>query len=150
MGLILLHTLIIRGLRIGKVHLPPSLLFERKKTHSSDSIFVLAFLVCLGVCFWVSLVVFVFVCWFFFFNKKKEKSKKYKNNVCLYILVLSTLDGHWKKVEKLCITCSLDEHPHAQLSNVSFVARFCDLYDLVNLLSFITLSLFLTGMTKKF
>ena len=53
-----------------------------------------------------------------------EKSEKYKNNVCLCILVLVYL---WMAFEirflKLCIFCNLDEHLHAQLSNVSFVAR---------------------------
>ena len=66
-------------------------------------------------------------------NKKRENFEKYENSVSVYT----------------SITCSLDEHSYAQLSNVSFVARLCDLYDLVNLLTFISLSLFLTGMTKK-
>ena len=50
------------------------------------------------------------------------------------------------KFSKLCISYNLDEYSHAQLSNVRFVARLCDL---VNLLSFKSLSLFLTKMTKK-
>ena len=48
------------------------------------------------------------------------------------------LDGLYNKVFQLCITCSLDEHLHAQLSNVSFVAHLCGLYDLFDLLSFIS------------
>ena len=57
---------------------------------------------------------------------------------CVY-WYLCTLDGQWNKVSQLCISCSLDEHPHIQLSNMNFMARLCDLYDLVNLLSFISL-----------
>ena len=73
-------------------------------------------------CFWVSLVLcfvclHVFVClflvFFFFFIKKIEKSEKYKNSVCYVYWYLCTLDGHWNKVSKLCISCSFDEHFYA-------------------------------------
>ena len=75
------------------IHLPPSLLFGRKKTPSSDSIFVLASLVCLVDVFCVTLVFFnMFVCVFIFFSMKKgKKYEKYKNGVCMCILVLVCL-----------------------------------------------------------
>ena len=57
--------------------------------------------------------------------------------VCVY-WYLCTLDGFWNKVSQLCITCSLDEHLYAQLSNMSSVALLCDLYNLVDPLSFIS------------
>ena len=76
MDLILLHILLIRGFRTGKVHLLPSLLFGRKKTPLSNSILFLASLVCLVGSFRVSLVFFFLICFFvclfclLFFNKK--------------------------------------------------------------------------------
>ena len=36
------------------------------------------------------------------------------------------------------VSLTLDEHLYAQLSNVSFVALLCDVYDLVDLSSFIS------------
>ena len=76
-----------RDLRTGKIHLPPSLLFGRKKTPSSDSIPNLASLVCLCLSqssFFNYFLICLFF-WFIAFNKKKEKSKKYKTVcVCVY------------------------------------------------------------------
>ena len=43
--------------------------------------------------------------------------------VCVY-WYLCALDDLWNKISQLCITCNLDESFHAQLSNVSFVARY--------------------------
>ena len=49
--------------------------------------------------------------------KKFEKSEKYKNSVC-YVYIGNCVP--WMVIEtkfsKLCISCSLDEYLHAQLS----------------------------------
>ena len=57
-----------------------------------------------------------------FFNikskkKKLKKSEKYKNSVCfVYIGTCVPWMAIETKFSKLCISCSLDEHLHAQLS----------------------------------
>ena len=75
-----------------------------------------------------SLMLCLFVCLFFFFKvffKKKRKNKKNTKTVCVCIYwYLCTLDGLWNKVSQLRISCSLNEHLHAQINNVSFVACF--------------------------
>ena len=80
---------------------------------SFDTLFV-----CLFVCFY-----FVLRFFFFFWIKKGKIINIQKQCVCVY-WYLCTFDGLWNKVSQLCITCSLDEDLHVQLSNVSFVARF--------------------------
>ena len=60
---------------------------------------------------------FLFFFFFSYKNKKIEKSEKYKNSVCsMYIGTCVP----WMAIEtmfsKFCISCSLNEHPYAQLS----------------------------------
>ena len=117
----------------------PGLPSRRKKILSNFFSFLISCVV--HVVVWVSLVLILclFVCFCFvlsFFNKKNKKNTK---TVCVCVYwYLCTLDDLWNKVSQLCITCSLDEHLYAQLSNVSFLTLLCDSYDLVDLLSFIS------------
>ena len=50
-------------------------------------------------------------------KKKLKNQEKYKNSVC-YVYIGTCVP--WMAIEtkfsKLCIICSLDEHPYAQLS----------------------------------
>ena len=69
----------------------------------------------------LNIFLFFFLCCLFFFsykNKKNfEKSEKYKNSVCLvYIGTCVPWMAIETKFSKFCISCSLDEHLHAQLS----------------------------------
>ena len=64
---------------------------------------------------------FMFLFWLFLvllyllFIKIKIKLKNTKT-VCVCVCwYLCTFDGHWNKISKLCISCSLDEHLNAQL-----------------------------------
>ena len=82
-------------------------------------------------------VYFCFVLSFFLIKNWKNQKNTKTVFVCVY-WYLYTLDGHWNKISQLCISCSIDEHLHAQLRNLSFVALLCDLYDLVDLLSLIS------------
>ena len=67
---------------------------------------------------------FLFVFSFIYFvfdikiKKKFEKSEKYKNSVCfVYIGTCVSWMAIETKFSKLCISCNLDEHLYAQLSN---------------------------------
>ena len=125
--------------------LHPGLPSRRKKISSDSFTFLISCMV--GVVVWVSLVFYaLFVCKFlcfvfyfiFIFNKKGKVLKNTKIVcVCVYWYVC-TFGWPLKQSFSICITCSLDEHLHAQLSNVSFVAHLCGLYDLFDLLSFIS------------
>ena len=131
--LLLIH--LNKGLCKRKV-LHPGLPSCRKKISSDSFTFLISRMLFIVV--WVNLVFYVFVC------------LKDTKTMCVYVYwYLCTLDGLWNKVSQLCISCSLDEYLHAQLSNVSFVYHLCDLYVLVDLSSFTSLSLFLTGRTKN-
>ena len=132
--LLLIH--LNKGLYKRKV-LHPGLPSQRKKISSDSFTFLISHMV---VCCGLSQFSFfyVFVC------LKNTKTMC----VCVH-WYLCILDGLWNKVSQLCISCSLDKHLHAQLSNVSFVNCLCDLYVLVDLSSFTSLSLFLTGRTKN-
>ena len=73
------------------------------------------------LCFVYHIFVYLFSVFGFFFlykkNKKLEKLEKYKNSVC-FVYIGTCIP--WMAIEtkffKLCIFCSLDEHPYAQLS----------------------------------
>ena len=95
--------------------------------------FLLNFLSVFGImlsCIALFLYLFIFAHAFFYFfyrfqekknNKKIEKIQKQ----CMFVYISTCVP--WMANEtrflKLCIFCSLDEHLHAQLSNVSFVAH---------------------------
>ena len=80
-----------------------------------------------------ALFVCLLVCFCFVLIKKKNGKIQKTMCVCVY-WYLCTLDGLWNKVSQLCITCSLDEHLHALLSNLSFMALLCYFYDLADLI----------------
>ena len=78
-------------------------------------------------CIVLHIFIFAFFISFIAFKKRKEKLKffeKYKNIVCMCILVLVYLWMAIKKVSLLCISSSLDKYCHAQLSNVRFMAHY--------------------------
>ena len=96
-----------------------------------SSCFCLLHYLCVLFLFWVSLVLcfalfnmFLFIfnfCLFCFWYKNKIKNWKnqkiYKNSVCfVYIGTCVPWMAIEKKISKLCIFCSLDEHLYAQLS----------------------------------
>ena len=146
--LLLIH--LNKGSRKRK-DLHPGLPSGRKKTLSDFFYFLISCIV--HVVVWVNLVLmlYLFVCLFcfvlIFFNKKNWKKTK-TMCVCVYCY-LCTLDGLWNKVSQLCITYNLDEHLHALLSNLSFVALLCYFFWFGwSYLSQLK-SLFLTGMTRK-
>ena len=59
----------------------------------------------------------VLLCFVFHINFFFEKSEKYKNSMCfVYIGTCVPWMAIETKFSKLCISCSLDEHLHAQLS----------------------------------
>ena len=132
---------------------------------SSIYLFLLvALLVCFCFHFWVKLVLcfvlfnmflFVYFSVFVYFvfdikiNKKIwKKSEKYKNSVCfVYIGTCVPWMAIETKFSKLCISCSLDEHLYAQLSEF---CGSCMWWVRLSCLLYLTLvSLFLTGRTKK-
>ena len=60
-----------------------------------------------------SCLLVLFIC----FSKKILKNEKNTKTMYVYVYwYLCTLNGHWNKISKLCISCSLDEHLNAQLS----------------------------------
>ena len=87
---------------------------------SSSSLMHLHLVLCFAL-FNMFLFVYFLVLVYFVFNIKIKKNwkirKKYKNSVC-FVYIGTCVP--WMAIEtnfsKLCIVCSLDEHPYAQLS----------------------------------
>ena len=65
------------------------------------------------------LLLLLFSLYFVLFSKWKKEKKNQKNIkivcVCIY-WYLCTLDSHWNKVSKFCISYNLNEHLNAQLN----------------------------------
>ena len=124
-----------KGSTLGK-DFPPKPKFGKKKAQSDLVIFSLSpfmflhnLFILLSSCFLVGLVfilcVFCLTCFYLFvfsFVLYKNKNKNWKIRkiqkpcVFVYFWYLCTLDGHWNKISKFCISCNLDEHLYAQLS----------------------------------